>query len=77
MAATLEKQAKRWTYEECHKLEDDRRYETIDGHLHLVVNPDTWRQGWLGELGVFLKLYVTKKNLGRLFIAPVDVVFGP
>jgi len=29
MAAVLEKQARRWTYEEYYKLDDDQRYEII------------------------------------------------
>jgi hypothetical protein len=33
VVAALEKQIKRWTYEEYYKLEDDQRYEIIDGHL--------------------------------------------
>jgi Uma2 family endonuclease len=74
MAATLEKQAKRWTYEEYYKLEDDQRYEIIDGQLLMAPAPDTWHQDWLNKLNILITLYVSKKHLGRLFIAPVDVV---
>jgi len=37
MAAVLEKQARRWTYEEYYKLDDDQRYEIIDGKLVSLV----------------------------------------
>ena len=74
MAATIEKLAKRWTHEEYYKLEDDQRYEIIDGQLLIVPTPDTWHQNWLSNLSIFITLYVRKKKLGRLFIAPVDVV---
>jgi Uma2 family endonuclease len=74
MAATLEKQAKRWTYEEYYKLEDDQRYEIIHGNLLMAPAPDTWHQDWLSKLNTLITLYLRKKNLGRLFIAPVDVV---
>jgi Uma2 family endonuclease len=74
MAATLEKQAKRWTYEEYYKLEDDQRYEIIDGQLLMAPAPDTWHQDWLNKLNILITLYVSKKHLDRLFIAPVDVV---
>ena len=74
MAATLEKQAKRWTYEEYYKLEDDQRYEIIDGQLLMAPAPDIWHQDWLNSLNIFISHYVKRKNLGRLFIAPVDVV---
>jgi hypothetical protein len=33
MAAVLEKQARRWTCEACHKLDDYQRYGIIDGNL--------------------------------------------
>jgi Uma2 family endonuclease len=74
MAATLEKQAKRWTYEEYYKLEDDQRYEIIDGQLLMAPAPDTWHQDWLGDLYTLLRSFVKRHQLGRLFVAPVDVV---
>jgi len=81
MAATLEKQAiakqaKRWTYEEYYKLEDDQRYEIINGELLMAPAPDTWHQDWLNKLNILITLHLRKKNLGRLFIAPVDVVLN-
>ncbi len=33
MAIAVEKQARRWTYEQYCKLDDDQRYEIIDGNL--------------------------------------------
>ncbi len=77
MAAALEQQAKRWNYEEYYKLEDDQRYEVIDGRLLMAPAPDTWHQDWLGNLHVLTTLYARKKKLGRVFIAPVDVVLDP
>ena len=74
MDATIEKSPKRWTYEEYYKLEDDQRYEIMDGQLLMVPAPDTWHQDWLNTLNIFLTHYVRTKKLGRLFIAPVDVV---
>jgi Uma2 family endonuclease len=77
VAATLEKRAKRWTYEEYYKLEDDQRYEIIDGHLLMAPAPETWHQDWLGDLYSLLRLFVKTNKLGRLFFAPVDVVLDP
>ncbi len=74
MAAALEVQARRWNYEEYYKLEDDQRYEIIDGSLLMAPAPDTWHQNWLLNLGVLITHFVKEKKLGRLFIAPVDVV---
>ncbi len=74
MAAVLEKQAKRWTYEEYYRLDDDQRYEIIDGNLLMAPAPDTWHQSWIGELYVILRTHVQKRELGKVFVAPVDVV---
>ena len=74
MAAVLEKQAKRWTYEEYYRLDDDQRYEIIDGNLLMAPAPDTSHQDWSRELTVLLAAYVKRTKLGKVFAAPVDVV---
>ncbi|HMP82030.1 MAG TPA: Uma2 family endonuclease [Verrucomicrobiota bacterium] len=74
MAAVLEKQAKRWTYEEYYRLDDDQRHEIVDGNLLMAPAPDTWHQSWLNEINIFLSQFIRQRKLGRLFIAPVDVV---
>ena len=74
MIVTTDKQTKRWTYEEYYKLEDDQRYEIIDGQLLMAPAPDLWHQDWLNSLNIFVTHHVKRKKLGRLFIAPVDVV---
>ena len=77
MAAVLEKQAKRWTYEEYYRLDDDQRYELIEGNLLMSPAPDTWHQNWLNDINLFLSQFVKQRKLGRIFIAPIDVVFDP
>jgi Uma2 family endonuclease len=74
MAELLEKKARRWTYEEYYKLDDDQRYEIIDGDLLMAPAPDTWHQSWIGELYSILRAHVTKHNLGKVLMSPVDVV---
>ena len=74
MAAVLEKQAKRWTYEEYYRLDDDQRYEIIHGNLLMAPAPDTWHQDWSRELTVILAGYVKRTKLGKVFASPVDVV---
>src|SRR5215469_16895298 len=74
MAAALETQARRWNYEEYYKLEDDQRYEIIDGSLLMAPAPDTWHQNWLLSLANLTSRFAKEKKLGRVFIAPVDVV---
>ena len=50
MAAAVEKHGKRWTYDEYYKLNDDRRYEIIEGNLLMAPAPDTWHQDWSRKL---------------------------
>lgn len=74
MAAVAERSTKRWTYEEYYKLDDDKRYEIIDGNLLMAPAPDTWHQDWVGNLYVRLASFIKQNNLGRLFLSPMDVV---
>jgi Uma2 family endonuclease len=75
VASIIEKQARRWTYEEYYKLDDGRRYEIIHGHLLMAPSPDVWHQDWLGNLYVLLRQHLSHTKAGRLFMAPFDVVF--
>ena len=77
MAAVLEKQARRWTYEEYCRLDDDQRHEIIDGNLLMAPSPDMWHQDWIGELYMILRNHVHRQNLGKVFVAPFDVVLDP
>ncbi len=77
MAAVLEKQARRWTYEEYYQLEDDQRYEIIDGNLLMAPAPDSWHQDWSRKLFRLVDQFVIKKKLGEVFYAPIDVVLDP
>jgi Uma2 family endonuclease len=74
VTSVIETPAKRWTYEEYYKLDDDQRYEIIDGKLIMVPAPDMWHQDGLGNLYLILRQYLAGKNVGRAFFAPVDVV---
>jgi Uma2 family endonuclease len=77
MAAVLEKQAKRWTYEEYYRLDDDQRHEIIDGNLLMAPSPDQWHQDWSRDLTLLIGAHVKRQNLGKLFVAPFDVVLDP
>jgi Uma2 family endonuclease len=74
MAAVAEKQTRRWTYEEYYRLNDEQRYEIIDGNLLMAPAPDTWHQDWSAKLFRILDDHVRKRNLGKTFYAPLDVV---
>jgi Uma2 family endonuclease len=77
MVVVLENQTGRWTYEEYCRLDDDQRYEIIDGKLLMTPAPDTWHQSWTFEIAATLREHVKRHKLGRVFVAPVDVVLDP
>jgi Uma2 family endonuclease len=74
MAAVLEKQTKRWTYEEYYRLDEDQRYEIIDGNLLMAPAPDMWHQDSSRKLFRLIDRFVTRNKLGEVFYAPFDVV---
>ena len=74
MAAVLEKQPRRWTYEEYYRLNDDHRYEIIDGNLLMAPAPDTWHQDWSRELFRIVENHVRMHKVGKVYFAPLDVV---
>ncbi len=76
MAAVLEKQAKRWTYEEYYRLDDDQRYEIIDGNLLMAPAPDMWHQDWARTIFRLVDQFVRRNKAGEVYFAPVDVVFN-
>jgi Uma2 family endonuclease len=76
MAAVLEKQAKRWTYEEYSKLDDDQRHEIIGGDLLMAPAPDYLHQDWSRKLFRIIDRFATDKKLGEIIYAPFDVVLN-
>lgn len=74
MAAVLETQVRRWTYEEYCRLDDDQRQEIIDGHLLMAPSPDHWHQDSSRKLFRLIDQFVTRNKLGEVFYAPFDVI---
>ncbi len=74
MAAVLEKQVKRWTYEDYYRLDDDQRHEIIDGNLLMAPAPDMWHQDSSRKLFRLIDRFVTRDKSGEVFYAPFDVV---
>ena len=56
--------------------ESDDRYELIDGELYMVPAPVPEHQDLLGELYVVIRAFVRENRLGKVFFAPLDVVFS-
>jgi Uma2 family endonuclease len=65
------------TYEDLRKMPDDgKRYELIDGEVFMTPAPRTRHQRTVGRLHVALVEFVRERDVGEVFLAPFDVVFG-
>ncbi len=65
---------KKFTYEDYLKLEDDKRYEIIEGELLIAPTPRPYHQDISREIEIRLVEFVKKKKLGRVYDAPIDVI---
>jgi len=63
-----------WTYQDYLELDDDQRYEILEGELIMVPAPDTDHQGRSRDLGFTLWGYVKARRLGTVYFAPCDVI---
>jgi Uma2 family endonuclease len=65
------------TYRDYAALPDDgHRYELHDGALSVTPAPGTRHQHIIGELFAAVRQHVRARELGRVFIAPVDVILS-
>jgi Uma2 family endonuclease len=53
---------------------DGRRYELLDGELHVTPAPGTTHQRIVRDLGFLLVEHFHGKRLGEVFLAPTDVI---
>ncbi len=67
---------RRWTYEDYLKLEDDKRYEVLEGELVEIPAPSVIHQRIVGRLFRKMSAFVEESDLGEVFISPVDVVLS-
>lgn len=65
-----------FSYAEYLKLPDDQRYEVLEGELAMTPAPGMDHQGILVELTAVLHPIIRKQGLGRLFVAPFDVILS-
>jgi len=63
-----------WTYEDYLKLNDDKRYEVINGRLYEMPAPTPWHQRILSYLHYKFYDFVNSKNMGVVLPSPIDVV---
>ncbi len=65
------------TYEDYLCFPDDgKRYEILEGVLHVVPSPTIRHQRISRELEFIIHGYVIQNGLGEIFDAPLDVVFS-
>lgn len=67
---------KKWTYADYLKIDDDRRYELIEGELVLTPSPGFFHQYAAANIEAVLRAHVEKNGLGVVIIAPFDVVLA-
>ena len=66
-----------WSYQEYLELPDDgKRYEILKGRLEMTPAPSTRHQDISRNLGTILWDYVRRHDLGKVYYAPVDVIFN-
>ncbi|WP_022948494.1 Uma2 family endonuclease [Methylohalobius crimeensis] len=66
---------KRWTYKDYLRLEDNRRYEIIEGELRDMTPAPSIEHQWCSRNLEFLLLeYARRHQWGYVFDAPVDVI---
>ncbi len=64
------------TYEDYLRLEDDKRYELINGRLEEMPAPTVLHQRVLNSLNVLMYIFSEKNGLGEVLTSPVDVVLS-
>ncbi len=65
------------TYEDFLLFPDDgKRHELIDGEHYVTPSPNTAHQVIVGNLHWIIRNYSSQHPVGRVFLAPFDVVFS-
>ncbi len=67
---------KAWTYEDYLSLEEEKRYEIINGELFEMPALILRHQKVIWNLAYVFRRYQEKKNRGDFYLAPVDVVLS-
>lgn len=71
-AKQLATEEKKYTYADLLEMDDEKRYEIIDGKLYLMSSPNIKHQVLAGEIYALLREFLKGKKC-KPFIAPLDV----
>ena len=74
MNAVLENPDKVWTYEDYLGLDDEVHFEIIGGKALMSPSPELFHQDWVGDLFAMVREFVKTHKLGKVYVAPIDVV---
>ena len=66
----------RFTYQDYLHIPGDKRYEIINGDLHMTPAPLITHQKVVANLVRALDRFIEEKKLGKLLFAPVDIVLS-
>jgi len=72
----VERRTRPFTYADYCTLDDDTRYEVVDGELLVSPAPVTRHQLIVGSFHVALSAHVKGRQLGLVLVAPLDVVLS-
>jgi len=65
------------TYDDfVHFPDDGKRHELIDGEHYVTPSPDIRHQGILGNLYLLIANWLEEHPIGRVYVAPLDVVLS-
>ncbi|MCC7439652.1 MAG: Uma2 family endonuclease [Armatimonadetes bacterium] len=67
---------RRWTYKDYLKLDDEHRYEIINGELYMAPAPGVGHQRVSRDLQYLFTRFIIKHKLGEVLNAPVDVILS-
>jgi Uma2 family endonuclease len=56
--------------------EDGNRHEILDGEHFVTAAPNLWHQSIIVELTSWIAPFVRRHRLGRLYVAPADVLLS-
>ncbi|MFN3976216.1 MAG: Uma2 family endonuclease [Aquificaceae bacterium] len=65
-----------FTYEDYLRLEEDKRYEVLEGELLEMPASTTFHQKIVGNLYHLFRSYQKEKGAGDFYLSPVDVVLS-